>query len=96
MPLLSVERVQAGYDHVRVLNDCSLEVRAGEFIALVGPNGAGKSTLLNTISGLLRPRAGTIRLSCQGGGLAVPCAAPEASVVKWGPFDIRLPGPAGS
>ncbi len=62
MPLLSVERVQAGYDHVRVLNDCSLEVRAGEFIALVGPNGAGKSTLLNTISGLLRPRAGTIRL----------------------------------
>ena len=60
--MLSVERVQAGYDHVRVLNDCSLEVRAGEFIALVGPNGAGKSTLLNTISGLLRPRAGTIRL----------------------------------
>ena len=61
-PLLSVERVQAGYDHARVLNDCSLEVRAGEFVALVGPNGAGKSTLLKTISGLLPVRAGAIRL----------------------------------
>ena len=60
--MLSVERVQAGYDHARVLNDCSLEVRAGEFVALVGPNGAGKSTLLKTISGLLPVRAGAIRL----------------------------------
>lgn len=62
MSLLSVERVEAGYDDVRVLRDCSLEVRAGEFVALVGPNGAGKSTLLKTITGLLPVTAGTIRL----------------------------------
>ncbi|MBI2152257.1 MAG: ATP-binding cassette domain-containing protein [Candidatus Rokubacteria bacterium] len=60
--LLEVDRVEAGYDDVRVLHACSLEVRAGEFIALVGPNGAGKSTLLKTITGLLPVRAGAIRL----------------------------------
>lgn len=61
--LLSVERVEAGYDHVRVLRGCSLEVRAGEFVALVGPNGAGKSTLLKTIAGLLPVSAGAVRLA---------------------------------
>ncbi|MBI4588307.1 MAG: ABC transporter ATP-binding protein [Candidatus Rokubacteria bacterium] len=60
--MLSVEGVQAGYDDILVLKDCSLEVRAGEFIALVGPNGAGKSTLLRAITGLLPVRAGAIRL----------------------------------
>ena len=60
--LLSVEGVAAGYNDVRVLRGCSLEIRAGEFIALVGPNGAGKSTLLKTIAGLLPVRAGAIRL----------------------------------
>ena len=63
--MLSVQDIQAGYDHVRVLRDCSLEVRAGEFVALVGPNGAGKSTLLRTIAGLLPARAGAIRLNSE-------------------------------
>jgi branched-chain amino acid transport system ATP-binding protein len=61
-PILSVESVDAGYDGPLVLRGCSLEVRTGEFVALVGPNGAGKSTLLRAITGLLRPRAGTIHL----------------------------------
>lgn len=61
-PLLVVENVSAGYNHLLVLKGCSLEVREGEFVALVGPNGAGKSTLLRTIAGLLAPRAGAIRL----------------------------------
>lgn len=62
-PLLSVESIEAGYDDVRVLRDCSLEVRTGEFVALVGSNGAGKSTLLKTIAGLLRLSAGAVRLN---------------------------------
>lgn len=60
-PLLSVEQLSVGYDDVGVLKGCSVEVREGEFVALVGPNGAGKSTLLRTITGLLAPRAGAIR-----------------------------------
>jgi branched-chain amino acid transport system ATP-binding protein len=61
-PILSVDSVDAGYDGLLVLRNCSFEVHAGEFVALVGPNGAGKSTLLRTIAGLLRPRSGAIRL----------------------------------
>jgi branched-chain amino acid transport system ATP-binding protein len=61
-PLLSVAGVSAGYDDVLVLQGCSLEVRAGEFVALVGPNGSGKTTLLKTITGLLAVRAGSVRL----------------------------------
>jgi len=62
IPLLVIDNVHAGYNDLRVLKGCSLEVREGEFVALVGPNGAGKSTLLRTITGLLVPRAGTILL----------------------------------
>ena len=62
LPLLSVEDVYVGYDDLLVLKGCAIEVRAGEFVAVVGPNGAGKSTLLRAIAGLLPPRSGTIRL----------------------------------
>lgn len=65
IPLLVVDNVYAGYNDLLVLKSCSLEVRAGEFVALVGPNGAGKSTLLRTVTGLLTPRAGTIQLEGQ-------------------------------
>jgi branched-chain amino acid transport system ATP-binding protein len=58
--LLRVEGLDAGYGHVGVLRDVSLEVPQGAVVALVGSNGAGKSTLLRTISGLLRPGAGRI------------------------------------
>src|SRR6185295_1558687 len=48
----------------------SLDVWAGEIVALVGANGAGKSTLLSTISGLLQPRAGTIEFAGESIGRA--------------------------
>ena len=52
--------LSAGYGRVQVLWDLSLKVDEGEFVALVGANGAGKTTLLKTISGVMRPSAGTI------------------------------------
>lgn len=62
MPMLEVRAVQGGYGDVTVLKDVSLQVEEREVVALVGANGAGKSTLLRTVSGLLRPTAGEIRL----------------------------------
>ena len=58
--LLRLERVEAGYGRTSCLKAVSLEVHAGEIVALLGANGAGKTTLLLTISGLVAARAGTI------------------------------------
>ncbi|OQM76069.1 branched-chain amino acid ABC transporter ATP-binding protein [Pseudaminobacter manganicus] len=58
--LLAVEDLQAGYGNLSVLHGISFELNAGEVGAMVGANGAGKSTTLRCLSGLLRPRAGTI------------------------------------
>ncbi len=60
VPLLSIEDLSAGYKGRDVLHGLSFEVPEGALITLIGPNGHGKSTLLRTISGLLRPRAGSI------------------------------------
>jgi branched-chain amino acid transport system ATP-binding protein len=59
---LAVERLQVAYRDVTAVWDVSFDVGEGEIVALVGANGAGKTTTLKTISGLLRPRAGAIRL----------------------------------
>jgi branched-chain amino acid transport system ATP-binding protein len=59
--LLQVENLRTGYGSVTVNRDVSLTVERNQIVTILGPNGAGKSTLLRAISGLLRPRAGTIR-----------------------------------
>jgi len=53
---------QMGSETIRAVNGVSLEIEAGEYVAIVGPSGCGKSTLLNMIAGLDRPTAGTIRI----------------------------------
>ena len=60
--LLELREVVAGYEEVEVLRGVSVAVRAGEIVCIIGANGAGKSTLLRTVFGLVRPRAGAIRL----------------------------------
>jgi ABC-type branched-subunit amino acid transport system ATPase component len=57
---LVIDGLTAGYGGGDVLHDVSLEVVEGKITCVVGPNGSGKSTLLSTISGLLRPRLGSI------------------------------------
>ena len=59
--MLEVQNLTAAYGDLPALSDATLYVGAGEIVALVGPNGAGKSTLLQCVTGLLQPRAGTIR-----------------------------------
>jgi branched-chain amino acid transport system ATP-binding protein len=59
-PMLVVEGLDVAYGDFQVLWEAELRVDHGEIVCVLGPNGAGKSTLMNTISGLLRPRAGSI------------------------------------
>jgi branched-chain amino acid transport system ATP-binding protein len=74
--LLRVRDLNVSYGEVQVLWDVSLDVFAGEVVALVGANGAGKSTLLSTISGLLEPRTGAIEF----GGQAIAGASTQRIV----------------
>lgn len=61
MALLELDRVTASYGAVDALNAVSLRVEEGEIVTLLGANGAGKTTTLRTISGLMKPRSGSIR-----------------------------------
>lgn len=58
--MLKVNEIDVFYGAIQALFSVSLEVKKGEIVTLIGANGAGKSTLLKTISGLIRPRSGTI------------------------------------
>ena len=60
--MLEVTDLVVRYGNATALDGVSLHVGAGEMVALVGPNGAGKSTLVNTLSGILRPAAGTVHV----------------------------------
>jgi zinc transport system ATP-binding protein len=61
-PLLEAEHISFSYGEGAVLDDVSLSVEPGEFVALVGPNGSGKSTLLKVLLGLLKPTSGTVAI----------------------------------
>src|SRR3989338_8583753 len=60
--MVRVVRLTKRYGSLTALQDLSLEVRAGEILALVGPNGAGKTTALNLLVGLLTPSAGFVQI----------------------------------
>jgi branched-chain amino acid transport system ATP-binding protein len=58
--VLTLDQVCSGYHGLQILHDLDLQVDDGEIVAIVGANGAGKTTTLRTISGTVRPTAGTI------------------------------------
>lgn len=60
--MLNVSKLSASYGGIAAVEDISLEVRPGQFVALLGSNGAGKSTTLRTIAGLHPPKSGSILL----------------------------------
>jgi branched-chain amino acid transport system ATP-binding protein len=61
--VLEVRGIRVGYGPIKAIRDCSLEVRAGETVAVVGANGAGKTTLLRAISRMIPLEAGDIRFA---------------------------------
>ncbi len=72
-PLLELEHVDTFYGPVQVQFDLSLEVRRGEIVSLLGGNASGKSTTMKIILGLLKPRAGDVRIDGQSTlGLTTP------------------------
>ena len=58
--MLKVQNLHVYYGAIHAVKGVSLEVADGEIVTLIGANGAGKSTVLNTISGLLKPKSGTV------------------------------------
>ena len=60
-PLLTLDRVSAGFNGRQIIQDIQLSLFPGEFVALVGDNGAGKSTLAMVAAGLIKPQSGAVR-----------------------------------
>jgi branched-chain amino acid transport system ATP-binding protein len=77
---LSVSGIDAGYGAVRVLEDVSLDVGAGETVVLLGTNGNGKSTVIKCVMGMVVPTAGTITAQIDGRRIDLVGRSTEAIV----------------
>jgi len=77
-PLLQIESVSTYYGSIKALHGISLDVNAAEIVTLIGSNGAGKTTTLRAISGMIKPKTGTVRF----GGLDITGASPHTLVER--------------
>lgn len=77
---LDIAGVDAGYGAVRVLEEVSLTVEAGETVVLLGTNGNGKTTLMRSVMGQIRPTAGRIRATVDGNATDLVGLSPERVV----------------
>ena len=77
---LEIKGIDAGYGAVRVLEQVSLNVAAGETVVLLGTNGNGKTTLMRSVMGQLRPTAGSIRATLDGTSVELVGRSTEAIV----------------
>jgi branched-chain amino acid transport system ATP-binding protein len=79
--LLDISGICACYGRTEVLRDINMTIAAGEIVALLGSNGSGKSTLNRTVSGLLRPRAGSILFEDRSIDRARPSEIVQAGLI---------------
>jgi branched-chain amino acid transport system ATP-binding protein len=80
--MLEVRDLVAGYGLTRVLEGVSLDVGAGEIVAVLGSNGVGKTTLNMVVSGLVRPRGGEVRFDGQAITGWPPTAITAAGLIQ--------------
>ncbi|RLM51304.1 metal ABC transporter ATP-binding protein [Halorubrum sp. ASP1] len=93
-PVIDLAGVTFGYTATPVVEDVSLTVDSGEYVAVVGPNGSGKSTLMRLMLGLLGPDAGTARLFGEDAagfddGERIGYVAQQASAARDMPITVR-------
>lgn len=72
-PLLQAKDLHVAFHGVQAANGVNLEIREGEFLAIIGPNGSGKTTFLNLCTGYIRPKSGAVYLD----GKAITAMAPR-------------------
>jgi zinc transport system ATP-binding protein len=93
-PVVDLSEVTFGYTATPVVEDVSLTVGPGEYVAIVGPNGSGKSTLMQLMLGLLEPDTGTARLFGERAddfddGERIGYVAQHANAAKEMPITVR-------
>jgi zinc transport system ATP-binding protein len=93
-PVVAVDGVTFGYTKVPVVEDVTLDIHPGEYVAVVGPNGSGKSTLMKLMLGLLRPDDGDTRLFGESAhafddGERIGYVAQQVSAAKEMPITVR-------
>ena len=93
-PIVELSNVEFGYTTTPVVEDISLRIDPGEYVAVVGPNGSGKSTLMKLMLGLLRPDTGEARLFGEPShafddGARIGYVAQHASASKEMPITVR-------
>ncbi len=82
-PIVDINNVSFAYNGQTVLQDVSLEIRPGDFMAMIGPNGGGKTTLVKLILGLLKPDTGVIRVTGQS-------AKKASASIGYVPQDVHI------
>src|SRR3990167_9088123 len=74
--ILEVSNLHSGYGEIEILKGIKIKIPAGKIVSLIGSNGAGKTTFLMTLSGIVRPRKGSIRFEDK----AIETISPDAIV----------------
>jgi zinc transport system ATP-binding protein len=87
-PVIELEGVSFSYRGAAVLDDVSLRIEAGDFLAILGPNGGGKTTLLRLVLGLLKPDRGEVRVL---GGTPAQARGRVGYVPQRAGFDLDFP-----
>ena len=90
-PILELKNINKSFGPIEVLNDISLQVKAGEVLCLLGDNGAGKSTLIKLMSGVFVPSSGTMLMDGQPLTFATPRDASEKGIATVHQFGGTFP-----